>query len=79
MRNTVLKILRTRSTPPIAASTVVCRADSDGYARQREAERQEIDRAYSLDSAAELRAYLESRGLAPGTSLTDTVNKPQNN
>lgn len=73
MRNTVLKILRTRPSPPSPAAIGTISSNSDGYARQRDAERQEIDRAYSLDSAAELRAYLESRGLAPDTSLTDTV------
>lgn len=44
-------------------------APANSYAADRQSERAEVEKAHSLDSAAELRAYLESRGLDAETSL----------
>lgn len=72
LRNVVLKILR---NPPAMPRTqprgTPCFPDS--YAAEKEAEQRERDEIYSRDSAAELAAYLRSRGLNPGDSVI-TVN-----
>lgn len=68
LRNVVLKILRRNhatSRPQVRNGI----PQPDSYAAEKEAEQRERDEIYSRDSAAELAAFLRSRGLSPGDSV----------
>lgn len=72
LRNVVLKILRSRPAAPPPQGRCAP-PPGDVRAAEREAEQRERDEIYSRDSAAELAAYLRSRGLSPGDSVTQLV------
>lgn len=73
LRNVVLKILRKHSEASAVPRSPY--SASDTYAADREAERREREETYSRDSAAELAAYLRSRGLSPGDSVLPLINQ----
>lgn len=73
MLNTISKKLKSGLPPGVMGGETMRRAADDSYQRELAAEREEREKIYRLDSAAELRAYMESRGLKPSDSLTSAI------
>ena len=78
LRNVVLKILRNHREGETGHPYSLRPRNplTDTYTVEREIERRERDEIYSRDSAAELAAFLRSRGLSPGDSVI-TLNNSQ--